>query len=76
VMAGFARDVQAAGIRGVGPLYTYPELRFGAEVGCDSATKPRFWELAGDSNPNLLFTRQQRIVHGVLAGAVLAAHVR
>jgi hypothetical protein len=51
VMAGFARDVQAAGIRGVGPLYTYPELRFGAEVGCDSATKPRFWELAGRLEP-------------------------
>jgi hypothetical protein len=48
VMAGFAKDVQAAGIRGVGPLYTHPELRFGAEVGCDSAAKPRFWELAGD----------------------------
>jgi hypothetical protein len=28
------------------------------------------------SNPNLLFTRQERIVHGVLARALLAAQVR
>ena len=35
-----------------------------------------FWNWRGDSNPNLLFTRQQRIVHRVLAHAVLAAHVR
>jgi hypothetical protein len=30
---------------------------------------------AGGSNPNLLLTRQQRIVHGVLASAVLAGQV-
>src|SRR5262245_16158797 len=30
----------------------------------------------GTRTPNLLFTRQQRIVHRVLASAVLAAHVR
>jgi hypothetical protein len=29
----------------------------------------------GDSNPNLLFTRQRGIVQGVLASAVLAAQV-
>jgi hypothetical protein len=29
----------------------------------------------GTRTPNLLFTRQQRIVHGVLARAVLAAQV-
>jgi hypothetical protein len=28
------------------------------------------------ANADLLFTRQARIVHGVLADAVLAAHVR
>ena len=33
-------------------------------------------ELAGGTRtPNLLFARQQRIVHGVLAGAVLAGQV-
>ena len=33
----------------------------------------RLWELAGGTRtPNMLFTRQERIVHGVLACAVLA----
>jgi hypothetical protein len=35
-----------------------------------------FGSWRGDSNPNLLFTRQPRIVHGVLVGAVLAGQVR
>ena len=39
---------------------------------CDQALGQ---ELASPSNRNLLFTRQERIVHGVLLGAVLAAHV-
>src|SRR4029450_1382565 len=30
----------------------------------------------GTRTPNLLFTRQARIIHGVLARALLAAHVR
>jgi hypothetical protein len=42
---------------------------------CARANDGQLAELAGDSNPNLLFTRQARIVHGVLARAVLAAHV-
>jgi hypothetical protein len=33
-----------------------------------------FWS-CGEANPNLLFTKQERIVHGVLPGVVLAAQV-
>jgi len=40
------------------------------------ASDLRFWGAGGGTRtPNLLFTRQPRIVHGVLAGAVLAAQV-
>jgi hypothetical protein len=35
----------------------------------------QFLELAGTRTPNLLFTRQERIVHLVLARALLAAQV-
>ena len=34
-----------------------------------------FGSWRGDSNPDLLFTRQLPTVHGVLGCAVLAAHV-
>jgi hypothetical protein len=35
-----------------------------------------FGSWRGTRTPNLLFTRQARIIHGVLARALLAAHVR
>jgi hypothetical protein len=36
----------------------------------------RLWSWRGTRTRNLLFTRQERIVHGVLARTVLAAHIR
>jgi hypothetical protein len=61
-------------------LATQPSLAAGERVASGEhlhleAVTCTFWELAGDSNPQPAVTRQQRIVHGVLARAVLAAHV-
>jgi hypothetical protein len=41
-----------------------------------SHQRPQKAEQARDSNANLLFTRQARIVRRVLASGLLAAHVR
>jgi hypothetical protein len=41
----------------------------------DVFVQVRGWSWRGDSNPDPLFTRQARIVQGVLARAVLAAQL-
>jgi hypothetical protein len=50
-------------------LPSHRQMTLGQPVTCG------FGAGGGTRTPNLLFTRQQRTVHGVLARAVLAAHV-
>ena len=59
-------------------LGTVRKGRVLAEPPSDETETPcdlRCWELAGGSTPNLLFTRQQRIVPRVLPSALLAGQV-